>query len=167
MRPKIRRVGAFARLAMLVLLAGCAGLALDQPLQVQLVDIVPMEMTVLEQRMRVSIRIRNPNNQPVAISGLRFSLTLNRISLLDAVSNQAVNVPRLGEAVTTLPASTTTFALIRQALEIDPGKPIDYRLEGTAFLADAFRSRLPFLSEGQINLSRLFGAEGNPAPGQR
>ncbi len=156
-----------ALLTLLLFLTGCAGLTLDRPLQIQLVDVLPLDMTILEQRMRVSIRIRNPNNQPVTISGLRFSLALNKNSLLEAVSNKTVKVPRLGEAVTTVSASTTTFALIRQALEIDPEKPIDYRLDGTAFIADAFGSRIPFHTEGRINLSRLFGAGGEPAPGTK
>lgn len=150
---------------LLIFMAGCAGLTLERPLQIQLVDVQPLDMTILEQRMRVSIRIRNPNNQPVTISGLRFSLALNKNALLEAVSNKTVEVPRLGEAVTSVTASTTTFALIRQALEIDPEKPIDYRLEGTAFMADAFGSRLPFNTEGRINLSKLFGSAEKLAPG--
>ena len=148
-------------LSVLFLLAGCAGVTLERPLQIQLVDVIPQDMTLLEQRMRVIVRIRNPNNQPVAISGLRFSLTLNKVPLFDALSNKKVAVQRLGEAVTSVSASTTTFKLIRQALEIDPDKPIDYCLDGTVFLDDAFGSRIPFQNKGRINLPKLLNAGGN------
>jgi LEA14-like dessication related protein len=158
MNPKtIRR---FAALLLLFFLAGCAGVTLERPLQIQLVDVVPQDMTLLEQRMRIIVRIRNPNNQPVAIGGLRFSLTLNKVRLLEALSNKKVAVPRLGEAVTSVSASTTTLTLIRQVLEIDPDKPIDYRLDGTVFLDDAFGSKIPFKNEGRINLPKLLNAGG-------
>ncbi len=147
-------------LSMIFLLAGCAGVALERPLQIHLVDVVPQDMTLLEQRMRIIVRIRNPNNQPVAIGGLRFSLTLNKVRLLEALSNKKVEIPRLGEAVTSVSASTTTLTLIRQMLEIDPDKPIDYRIEGTVFLDDAFGSKIPFRSGGRINLPKLLNAGG-------
>ncbi len=159
MNPKaMTRFAAAA--ALIALLSGCAGLALERPLQIQLVDVAPLDLTLLEQRLRVIVRIQNPNNQPVAISGLRFSLSLNGVLLLEAVSNRAVEVPRLGEAVTSVLASTTTLALIRHALEIDPDKPIQYRLGGTVFLQDIFGSRIPFKNEGRINLPKLLGAGG-------
>ncbi len=158
MNPKpIRRSAA---VALLVFLAGCAGVTLERPLQINLVDVVPQDMTLLEQRMRIIVRIRNPNNQPVAIGGLRFSLTLNKVRLLEALSNKKVEIPRLDEAVTSVSASTTTFTLIRQMLEIDPDKPIDYRIDGTVFLDDAFGTRIPFKNEGRINLPKLLNAGG-------
>lgn len=158
MNPKtIRRSAA---VALLIFLAGCAGVTLERPLQILLVDVVPQDMTLLEQRMRIIVRIRNPNNQPVAIGGLRFSLTLNKVRLLEALSNKKVRIPRLGEAVTSVSASTTTFTLIRQMLEIDPDKPIEYRLDGTVFLDDAFGTRIPFKNEGRINLPKLLNAGG-------
>lgn len=158
MNPKA--ISRFVAASLMILLAGCAGVALDRPLQIQLVDVAPHDITLLEQRMRISIRIRNPNNQPVALSGLRFTLTLNKVRLLEAVSNKAVEVPRLGEVVTSVLASTTTFALIRQVLVIDPDKPIEYRLEGVLFLRGMLGSEAPFINEGRIDLPKLFGAKG-------
>ena len=110
MNPKaMTRFAAAA--ALIALLSGCAGIALERPLQIQLVDVAPQDLTLLEQRLRVIVRIRNPNNRPVAISGLRFSLSLNGVLLLEAVSNRAVEVPRLGEAVTSVLASSTTLGI--------------------------------------------------------
>ncbi len=150
----------FAALLPLIFLAGCAGVTLERPLQIHLVDVVPQDMTLLEQRMRILVRIRNPNNQPVAIGGLRFSLSLNKVRLLEALSNKKVEIPRLGEAVTSVSATTTTLTLIRQVLEIDPDKPINYRIEGTVFLEGVFGSQIPFKNEGRINLPKLLNTGG-------
>jgi LEA14-like dessication related protein len=146
--------------ALRMVMGGCVGITLEKPLQIPLVDLIPQEITVLEQRMQIKVRIRNPNNQPLVINGLRFSLDLNKIRLLDAVSNQTVKIPRLGEAVTTVSGSSSTLNLIRQALEVDPEKPMDYRITGTVFLEDAFGSRIPFKNEGRIDLPKLL-APGN------
>ncbi len=165
MREKTARLGLGAHfgpaarlgLALVLFLAGCAGAPTD-PLEVHLVDIAPVRIALFEQRLRIDVRIKNPNNAPVRISGMKLTLALNDVRLLDALGNQTVEVPRLGEALASVAGSTTTDALIRQLLALDPDKPLRYRLSGKIFFEDAFGSSAPFQSAGEINLPKLLGA---------
>lgn len=149
--------------------AGCApGSQAREPLEVVLVDVVPQRLTLFEQQFRVDVRIRNPNNVPLAITGLKFDLDLNGVRLLQGLSNQSVEVPRLGEAVVSSLASTTTLSLIQQAISLNPDKPFDYKMAGTLFLDSLFQPRLAFKSEGKIDLPKLMGAaRENVAPKRR
>ena len=150
-------LGAHFGLALALFLAGCAGAPTD-PLKIHLVDIAPVRIALFEQRLRIDVRIKNPNNAPVRISGMKLTLALNDVRLLDALGNQTVEVPRLGEALASVAGSTTTDALIRQLLAIDPGKPLRYRLSGRIFFEDVFGSSAPFQSAGEINLPKLLSA---------
>ena len=150
-------MGARFGLVLAFFLAGCAG-APTNPLEVHLVDIAPVRIALFEQRLRIDVRIKNPNNAPVRISGIKLTLALNDVRLLSAMGNQTVEVPRLGEALASVAGSTTTDALIRQLLALDPDKPLRYRLSGTIYFEDAFSTSAPFNSAGEINLPKLFGA---------
>ena len=149
--------------------AGCApGGQATEPPEVVLVDIVPQRLTLFEQQLRVDVRIRNPTNAPLAVTGLKFNLDLNGIRLLQGLSNQSIEVPRLGEAVVSSRASTTTLSLIRQAVSLNPDKPFEYKMEGTVFLEGIFQPRVTFKSEGKIDLPKFMDAiRKNVSPNQR
>ncbi len=147
MKRRLTLAGAAAVAAALGLgLAGCASLGIGlRPLEANLVDLEPLESTAFEQRFRVLLRLRNPNDRPVEIDGLRFQLSFNGERLATGLSDQAVTLPRLGDAVVEVTTTTTLLDLLNQALalnerSLDQAPALDYALDGRVYLARSLRT---------------------------
>lgn len=125
----------------------------DLPPDVYVIDIVPLESTAFEQRMRVDLRIRNPNNFAFAVDGVRFVLELNGTRFARGLGNDRVTVPRLGEAQISVITTTTLMDWVRQfAVLARPGpKDVDYHVEGRFFLADDLFGHVDFESSGNLS----------------
>lgn len=152
----MRRRPAAARLAVVLLaawLAGCATLRRDviEP-EVRLVNLVPLEATLFEQRVRVDLRIVNPNEFPLEARGLRFELRLGGDRVATGVSDAAIRVPGLGEALVPVTVHTSSFQLVRQALSLGRDEALDYELDGTLLLEGHFPSELEFERSGRLDL---------------
>jgi LEA14-like dessication related protein len=124
-------------LAMAVLLAGCASYT---PLDVFVTGVAPLEGAPLEQRIRIDLRILNPNDQALAAHGMRIQLDVNGQRLARGVSDAAFTVPRLGEITTSIVASTSLFDLARQVVVLSARQSMDYALSGELFLDGMGRS---------------------------
>lgn len=146
------RARGLAIVAILVVLTGCAALDETKPPQVTLSDIRMLQGGLLEQRFQLDLRIRNPNDFDLPIDGLAFALELNGQEFADGVSNQRVTVPRLGEAVVPVTASTTLLHMVQQALRLGERADLDYRLSGDVFLAGLTRRAVPFERSGRLQL---------------
>lgn len=154
------RVRGLAVTALLVVLTGCAALDETEPPRVTLSDIRMLEGGLFEQRFQVDLRIRNPNDFDLAIDGLTFALELNGSDFADGVSDQRVTVPRLGEAVVAVTASTTVLHMVQQALRLGERADLEYRLSGDVFLAGLARRTVPYERSGRLQLLPETGGGG-------
>jgi LEA14-like dessication related protein len=119
------------------LLSGCASLGVGgEPVEVQLVSLTPLPSTAFEHRLRVDLRLRNPNNQAYEIEGLRFVLDVNGSRLASGVSSEISTLPRLGEVVVPVTTTTSLFDLVNQILAFgqQPQPQFSYELRGKVFL---------------------------------
>ena len=139
-------------LAALLALAACARLGEAEPLRVQLADIRLLPGGLLEQRFQVELRLGNPNDFDLALDGLTFALELNDMPFARGLSNQAVTVPRLGEARLRVVASTTLIDLVQQVLILGQRSDLSYRIEGVVYLRGAARRKLPYETSGRLRL---------------
>jgi LEA14-like dessication related protein len=158
MRRTFRNVG----LAFLLLLAACAALEPPQAPRVRLADVILLEGGLLEQRMLVALAIANPNNFDLPLEGLAFTLELNDRPLVEGLSNQAVVVPRLGEARLPVQATTSLLNLMRQILALGEDETLSYRLSGRVYVTGFTARGLPFEKTGQLELRP--GPEKSLAP---
>jgi LEA14-like dessication related protein len=151
----MRRREALAAAA--ALLAGCAGLGLGEPLNVNLVGIEPLEGQGMEARFTIKIRVQNPNDAPIEFDGMSIALDVRGERLATGVSDAKGVVPRFGETVLAVPVSVPASALIRQVLGFATGDraKTDYRLRGTLSRPGFGSTR--FESTGQIALPRTLG----------
>lgn len=132
--------------------AGCAGTPI-KPLEeptVTLVNVTPAEMTLFEQRYDVTLRIQNPNNVALPVTGLKFDLALNGKNFARGVRNEKVQIPALGEITTDVAVTTTALGWLDQVTamkntESDAG--LSYTLSGTIYLEGYLRS-VPFSRHG-------------------
>ena len=144
------------------LLAGCAGLgAYQESPRVSLVSIEPLDMTLLEQRYALGLRIMNPNAAEIPINGLSYTIEINQREFAYGVSRQTVTIPAYGEAVLEVEVVSNLLDVLRQLQSLQEDKPaaLGYRLSGKLSLANS-SFRLPFDYSGELNW--LPAADRNP-----
>jgi len=103
--------------------------------EVSLVDLEPLPGEGFEQRFAVTLRVVNPNEIPLAADGLDLILEMNGRRLARALSNESFLVPRLGESLVTLVATTNLIDLFRQAMHLPETGRLDYTLRGRVLLS--------------------------------
>ena len=135
-----------------ILLAGCATLfwAGEKP-HVDIVNVVPKEMRLLEQTFLLELRIQNPTETELDINGLSFELEINGQPFARGVSNKSVKVERLSTKVVEVEAYTGLTSILRQLSEVKKGSyasGFKYRIKGSLHTgAPSFR--IPFDEEGE------------------
>lgn len=136
-----------------LLLGGCAGLALREPVQVFVVGIEPLEGEGLELRMLVKLRVQNPNDAPIDYDGVSLEMDVQGKRFATGVSDAAGTVPRFGEAIVSVPVSISLIGLVRQAIGAARSEfrgQIAYEMTGT--LAGPGFGGMRFRSKGELAL---------------
>lgn len=148
----------FALLASMSLLSACAVLptVLDPP-NVTLAGIELKELGLFEQQFLLKLRLQNPNSVSLPIAGMEYELTLNDQQFARGVSNQKVDVPAHGEALTDVTVTSSLQSLLNQIGPISSsGDTVNYRVTGHVSVVN--RSlKLPFDYSGSIGFPGLVG----------
>jgi len=135
-------------------LSGCAGLGFDAlPPEVTLLNLRPLKPEGLEQRFEVDLRFTNPNDFDLVFSGFNFALDVNEAKVASGVSDQALTLPRLGEAKTTVVASTSLLELLKQIMGVMEEGKLDYRISGLAYLTGPITQRVPYETSGKLEIT--------------
>ena len=137
----------------LTAMLGCASLLANvEPPEVGVINLTPLEAEgMFEQRARVELRITNPNDFDLHITGLSFQLDFNDRRFTRGVSNESFSVPRLGEAKTSLVVTTSMLDLLRQGMALDRQQKTSYTISGKVYLGNARMSSLSFKHEGDLS----------------
>jgi len=143
-----------------VAMVGCASWFFKgEPPEVLVTNITPLEGTAFEQRLQVDLRIRNPNDTDLLVTGIDFTLNLNGKRLARGLGNTAITVPRLSDAVVSVQTSTSTLDVVRQLLSFSQAQNLSYDITGRLHLKDG---HLPFDTSGiLLEKGQLSGA---PSP---
>lgn len=142
-----------ALLAVLLFAVAACGTAEPVPPQVRVVDLRLIDSSVFEQRFEIDLRIGNPNDFALPLDGLTFDLEVNGAAFARGFSDQRVTIPRLGEGLVSVSASTTLMDMVQQMLLLAERGDLTYRLTGQAFLNSLQRRSVPYQSEGSFRLS--------------
>lgn len=134
-------------ISLVVLGTGCRSMGRSlEPPEVSLIDVAPLPSVGLEQRFEVTIRVTNPNAVALSGDGVDLSLDLNGRRLGRALSSERFEVPRLGDQVVKLVATTNLFDVFRQAMALPSSNgQLEYELNGRVLLSG---------SMGWLNFSR-------------
>jgi LEA14-like dessication related protein len=131
--------------------AGCAGIGQQiEPPEVFVVGLEPLQGGNFEQRFRIDLRVQNPNDFELEINGLDFELDLNGIRLTRGLSNEVVTIPRLGEAIVPVSATTTVFDLVRQVINAPSLEGVEYEVRGRLFLSNPPQGSVEFHRSGRM-----------------
>lgn len=140
-----------------LLVGGCAAWRqqLEPPI-LTLAGIQLREVTLFEQRYQLRLRLQNPNETALPISGVHCRLFINEREFAQGVSSAAVEVPRFGEAVLEVDVVSDlrrVFEQLRDAEGRQAGS-VDYRLTGKVAL-EGRPVTLPFEYRGRFDLGAM------------
>lgn len=134
--------------AVALLFTGCGSLFLKgEPPEVLVTNVTPLDATLFEQRLRVDLRVRNPNDFDYHLTGIDFILNLNGKRLARGLGNKEVTIPRLGDAVMTIDTTTSTLDIVRQLFELAQKPVLTYDIKG---VLHSTYGRLPFTTAGTL-----------------
>ena len=155
---RLRRAALFF-FVMALLFPGCASwLIKGEPPEVLVTNVTPLDATMFEQRLRVDLRVRNPNDFDYHLTGIDFTLNLNGKRLARGLGSKEMTIPRLGDAVMTIDTTTSTLDIVRQLLEFSQKQDLTYDIKGVLHSTDG---RLPFTNAGTLVDPGMFS--GSPA----
>lgn len=137
-------------------LAGCASLApkLETP-KLSIVNVQLLESSVFEQRLRVRMRVQNPNDRALPVRGLNYALEVDGKELAQGVSDNSFNVPAFGDSEFDMTVRTNAaLTLLRILGKGDPvnADAIDYVIRGKVALSEGFVRSIPFEERGTFKL---------------
>jgi LEA14-like dessication related protein len=122
--------------------------------QLSVVNVELQKADLWEQRMKVRMRVVNPNDRPIPVKGLTCALEVAGQELAHGVSGASFNVPALGEAEFDMNMTANMASAIIKLLGrgSDAGDEIDYRVTGKISLSEGLLRSIPFEDHGKFKL---------------
>jgi LEA14-like dessication related protein len=143
----------------LILLAGCAALSGQEPLQVHVADLQPLEAMGMELRFLCVLRVQNPNETDLPFRGVALNLQVSGHSFASGVADVSGTVPRFGELLVSVPVTASVLNIAQMAMGLFMGQQqprVDYALRGRLG-SERFESR------GELTLPDWAGAQPVPS----
>ena len=139
-----------------VMLSGCSLFVpkLERP-QLSVVNVEVQKADLWEQRMKVRMRVVNPNDRPIPVKGLTCALEVGGQELAHGVSGASFNVPALGEAEFDMNMTANMAGAIIKLLGKGGdslGDELDYRITGKISLSEGLLRSIPFEDHGKFKL---------------
>ncbi len=116
----------------------------QDPLQVTVAGIEPLQGEGMEVRLLVKLRVQNPNDSPVEFNGASLNLDVMGRRFASGVSDQSGTVPRFGETIVAVPVTVSVLRMARQVLGMLDGKPV---------------TRITYAMSGKLNGASMFGTQ--------
>ncbi|MGW8161788.1 MAG: LEA type 2 family protein [Desulfobulbales bacterium] len=148
---------------LLTFIAGCAGSGrLTQSPRVTLADIQLQEIKTLESAFLVELRVLNPNDRPLEVSGIECDLKIDGNEFAAGVSGDHHVIPAYGSAIVPVTIYASMLDMVSSVMAFVQGsssktgqlKPLRYRLSGHVRLGgiQGLKKNLPFESTGELSL---------------
>jgi LEA14-like dessication related protein len=142
-------------LAASALLGGCSLFVprFETP-RLSVVNVELQKSDLWEQRMKVRMRVSNPNDRPIPVKGLTCALEIAGQELAHGVSGASFNVPALGEAEFDMNMTANMAGAIIKLLgkRDSLGDAVDYRVSGKISLSEGLLRSIPFEDRGTFSL---------------
>ncbi|EIJ44362.1 conserved secreted protein [Beggiatoa alba B18LD] len=152
---KKRRHFFYLLIGVIAWLNGCATLSLE-PLtpEINLTNIEVGQLGFFEQSFALQLQVKNPNNFPLPIVGLQYTLEVNGKQFATGNSSASTLIPALGNKAMTVEVVSNLNQILAQIKDWNQGlsKTLDYRLFGGIRLSD-WMPILPFERTGKVPLT--------------
>jgi LEA14-like dessication related protein len=143
-------------LSLLLVAAALSGCALIVPKlqtpRLSIVDIQVRKANLLEQDLRVRMRVDNPNDRDLPIKGLSYTVYLGGQEFATGVSDADFVVPALGTADFDMDVTANAAGALFAILGKPRGQGIDYHMKGRVELTHGWLRSVPFEESGTFTL---------------
>ena len=136
-----------------VLAGGCAP-KLERP-TLSIVGVQLVSGDLLQQRLKVRLRVQNPNDRALAVKSIEYTLEVAGQPFASGESADAFTVPALGETEFDMNVRTDLAGALLQLLARGsqrPGQDVPYRLSGKLSLSEGLLRSIPFEQQGTFSL---------------
>jgi LEA14-like dessication related protein len=139
-------------LALILCLSSCASLVLKKP-EVRVASIELGKSSLLQQDLKVVLRVQNPNAIALNARGLYFQLSSGDEQMASGVSDQAISIPAMGEGMVPLTVHTSMLDWLKLASDkLGNGNGVlNYRVSGYLDDVDGM-GRVEFKRDGAWQL---------------
>ena len=135
---------------------GCASYTKLETPRLSVVNVELQKSDLFEQRMRVRLRVQNPNDRSLPIKGISYRLEVQGEDFAQGVSDSPFEVPAFGEAefdmMVTANMATTFLRMLARGGGEKSLDSLDYRMVGKVSLSSGFLRSIPFVETGSIKL---------------
>lgn len=146
-------------LAAALFFTACSALApqLEAP-NLSVVGMELLESDIFQQRVKLKLRVQNPNDRELPVKGVSTQVELNGEEFATGVSSAQFTVPALGESEFDMIITANMAGMLVQVLGRKGGKgakdlePIEYRVKGKVSLASGLLRSIPFDEKGTLKL---------------
>lgn len=141
--------------AIIFLLVGLGGCVTPQKVEaptVTLQNVTLLGTKGLVQMMQVELLVSNPNDFDIPLTGLKFGMQMNGQDFAEGLSNQRVDIPRLGRAVVPVEIAVSILAVSEQIRQVYKQNGVQYRVAGTAFLDHVLLPSVDFDRQGKVSV---------------
>ena len=153
--PRMRPLSYAPAFLLAALLGGCSLFVpkFETP-QLSVVNVELQKADLWEQRMKVRMRVVNPNDRPIPVKGLTVALEVAGQELAHGVSGASFNVPALGEAEFDMNMTANMAGAIIKLLGkgSDSMDEVEYRVTGKISLSEGLLRSIPFEDHGKFKL---------------
>lgn len=147
-----------AILVVAALLAGCGALGgrLETP-RLSVIDAQLVKGDLFEQRLKVRMRVQNPNDRELAVKGITYTIDVAGEEFGHGMAANSFVVPRMGEAEFDMMITANMAGMLVRVLGGEKNRDadlsaIDYRIHGKVALASGFLRSIPFEDKGSFKI---------------
>jgi len=144
--------------ALLVTMASCSSLGpkLMAP-QVSLVGIQIMSADMFAQQFMVRVKVENPNDLEIAVSGIEYEIFLMGDSFAEGAADSSFVLPAKGEAEFDMIVKTNFVSSLGRLVSRTSGgklEDVPYRVTGKLVLEKGIMRTFPFSRAGTVNFTK-------------
>jgi len=149
----------------LVFLSACAGQGrYEHNPRVTLADIRLQDIKTMESTFLVELRIINPNEAPLEVSGIECNLEIDGRDFASGVAGGQYVIPPYGSALVPVTVYASMLDMVSSVVTILRGasgqtqrpEPLRYALSGHVRVGgNVYQQSIPFESEGTISLEGI------------
>lgn len=146
------RVMRAAAAVLFAMLCACSSMQLKKP-HLEVVNVQMVRGDLLQQEMRVRMRVDNPNDRELPVKAITYQLELAGEQFAQGESESSFTVPALGSTEFDVSmkanAANALLRLLSGGRKLDS---VDYRLVGKVSLSSGMMRTIPFDQKGNFNL---------------
>jgi LEA14-like dessication related protein len=113
-----------------------------------IVNVQVLKSDLWEQRLKVRVRVQNPNDRALPVKGLSYTIDLSGQQFASGVSGASFVVQPHGEAEFDMNVTANMAGALFKLLSRDASDHIEYRIAGKVSLSEGLLRTVPFEQRG-------------------